>query len=95
MTPMRPRARRQGEGRGDGIIDGGGDDGAYRHQIRRPPLMTRGMNAMFAFVQLAEFEILFFVFWMVAFVLFKDLTSRPEYNQIFVKKLDGLWSQYY
>ncbi|KAK7818641.1 hypothetical protein ACB098_01G196400 [Castanea mollissima] len=51
--------------------------------------MTRAVNAVFDFVRFAEFEILFFLFFFIAFLLFKDLTSRPEYNQILVKKPDG------
>lgn len=55
--------------------------------------LTRAVNAVFAFVRFAEFEILFIFFFLVAFLLFKDLTSRPDYNQIFVKKPGGpdLW----
>ncbi|XP_057538946.1 uncharacterized protein LOC130817329 [Amaranthus tricolor] len=53
--------------------------GSKRHQ---PSLTT----AIFNFFRAAEFEILFFLFFFIAFLLFKDLTSRPEYNQILVKK---------
>ncbi|KAI3956092.1 hypothetical protein MKW98_027406, partial [Papaver atlanticum] len=35
------------------------------------------------------FEILFVLFFLIAFIIFKDLTSRPEYNQILVKKPGG------
>ncbi|KAL3833848.1 hypothetical protein ACJIZ3_008584 [Penstemon smallii] len=49
-------------------------------------LLTRGVNSVFEFVRLAEFEILFVLFFLVAFLIFKDLTSRPEYNQLLVKK---------
>ncbi|OAY62083.1 uncharacterized protein LOC122721292 [Manihot esculenta] len=52
-------------------------------------LLTRMVNAVFAFVKLAEFELLFFFFFLIAFIIFKDLTSRPEYNQILVKKPGG------
>ncbi|XP_051121479.1 uncharacterized protein LOC127244925 [Andrographis paniculata] len=51
-----------------------------------PSLLTRTVNSVFAFVRFAEFEILFVLFFFVAFLIFKDLTSRPEYNDIFVKK---------
>ncbi|KAK7290299.1 hypothetical protein RIF29_04614 [Crotalaria pallida] len=51
--------------------------------------LTRAVMAVFAFVRYAEFEILFFLFFAIAFLLFKDLTSRPEYNQILVKKPGG------
>uniref|UniRef100_A0A0E0CE69 Uncharacterized protein n=1 Tax=Oryza meridionalis TaxID=40149 RepID=A0A0E0CE69_9ORYZ len=58
-----------------------------------PGLLTRAVEKVFRFVRLAEFEILFVLFFLIAFVLFKDLMSRPEYNSIFVKKpdLDGRW----
>ncbi|XP_073127832.1 uncharacterized protein [Henckelia pumila] len=55
----------------------------------QPSLLTRGVNSVFAFVRLAEFEILFVLFFLIAYLLFKDLTSRPEYNQILVKKPGG------
>ncbi|KAK7827191.1 hypothetical protein CFP56_031354 [Quercus suber] len=37
--------------------------------------MTCAMNAVFDFVRFAEFEILFFLFFFIAFLLFKDLVS--------------------
>ncbi|XP_058093330.1 uncharacterized protein LOC131239578 [Magnolia sinica] len=55
----------------------------------RESLLTRAVNSVFAFVRLAEFEILFFLFLIIVFIIFKDLTSRPEYNQILVKKPGG------
>ncbi|KAL8159639.1 hypothetical protein V2J09_001176 [Rumex salicifolius] len=64
---------------------------------RNESSLTRAVNAVFAFVRFAEFEILFLLFFFIAFLLFKDLefstaesavTSRPEYNQILVKKPD-------
>ncbi|CAL0308959.1 unnamed protein product [Lupinus luteus] len=51
--------------------------------------LTRSVMAVFAFVRYAEFEILFFLFFLIAYLLFKDITSRPEYNQILVKKPGG------
>uniref|UniRef100_A0A7N1A356 GRIP/coiled-coil protein n=1 Tax=Kalanchoe fedtschenkoi TaxID=63787 RepID=A0A7N1A356_KALFE len=51
--------------------------------------LTKVVNAVFAFVRFAEFEILFVLFFLVTFLVFKDLTSRPEYNQLLVKKPDG------
>ncbi|KAJ8499409.1 hypothetical protein OPV22_009961 [Ensete ventricosum] len=60
-----------------------------RPPVRRESLLTRAVSSVFAFVRLAEFEILFFLFFFIAFIIFKDLTSRPEYNQIFVKKPGG------
>ncbi|RLN04322.1 hypothetical protein C2845_PM13G23410 [Panicum miliaceum] len=72
--------------RGGGGLGGGrrGDD---------PGILTRAVDKVFRFVRLAEFEILFVLFFLVAFLLFKDLMSRPEYNQLFVKKpdLDDPW----
>ncbi|XP_020599746.1 uncharacterized protein LOC110039126 [Phalaenopsis equestris] len=65
---------------------GGNSGGRRGAQIQRPSLITRAVNSVFSFVRLAEFEILFFVFFVIAFLKFKDLISRPEYNQIFVKK---------
>ncbi|XP_062150441.1 uncharacterized protein LOC133859139 [Alnus glutinosa] len=56
---------------------------------KRESATTRAVNSVFAFVRFAEFEILFVLFFIIAFVLFKDLTSRPEYNQILVKNPGG------
>ncbi|XP_066353148.1 uncharacterized protein [Miscanthus floridulus] len=58
-----------------------------------PGLLTRAVDRVFRFVRLAEFEIFFVLFFLIAFFLFKDLMSRPEYNQLFVKKpdLDDPW----
>ncbi|CAK8566170.1 unnamed protein product [Lathyrus sativus] len=56
--------------------------------------LTRIVDSVFAFVRHAEFEILFFLFFFIAYILFKDITSRSEYNQVFVKKPEGgpeLW----
>jgi len=47
------------------------------------------MNEVFAFVRFAEFEIFFILFFLIAFFFFKNLTSRPEYSQILVKKPGG------
>jgi hypothetical protein len=45
---------------------------------REPGLMTRAVDKVFRFVRLAEFEILFVLFFLIAFILFKDLVSpRP------------------
>ncbi|KAL6644483.1 hypothetical protein ACP70R_016091 [Stipagrostis hirtigluma subsp. patula] len=68
----------------------GGGGGGRRGE---PGLLTRAVDKVFRFVRLAEFEILFVLFFLVAFLLFKDLMSRPQYNQIFVKKpdLDDPW----
>ncbi|KDO64283.1 hypothetical protein CISIN_1g0351061mg, partial [Citrus sinensis] len=34
---------------------------------------SRAVSAVFAFVRLAEFEILFFLFLVITFIVFKDL----------------------
>ncbi|CAH1429554.1 unnamed protein product [Lactuca virosa] len=52
-------------------------------------LLTRAVDSVFTFIRFAEFEILFVLFFVIAFIIFKDLTSRPEYNQILVKKPGG------
>ncbi|RDY05328.1 hypothetical protein CR513_10849 [Mucuna pruriens] len=59
---------------------------ARRGETRNESLLTRAVRAVFAFVRNAEFEILFFLFFFIAYLLFKDITSRPEYNQLLVKK---------
>ncbi|KAJ9171576.1 hypothetical protein P3X46_014926 [Hevea brasiliensis] len=56
---------------------------------RDESVLTRTVNAVFAFIKFAEFEMLFLFFFLIAFIIFKDLTSRPEYNQILVKKPGG------
>ncbi|XP_027087940.1 uncharacterized protein LOC113782975 [Coffea eugenioides] len=63
--------------------------GGRRDYNDSPSLLTRAVNSVFAFVRLAEFEILFVLFFIIAYLIFKDLTSRPEYNQILVKKPGG------
>ncbi|KAE9458500.1 hypothetical protein C3L33_09597, partial [Rhododendron williamsianum] len=57
-------------------------------------LLTRSVTSVFNFVRFAEFEILFVLFFVVAFIIFKDLTATPEYNQILVK-IGGLTRQVY
>lgn len=39
----------------------------------RESALTRAVNSVFAFFRLAEFEILFFLFFLIAFLIFKDL----------------------
>ncbi|KAL4192555.1 hypothetical protein AMTRI_Chr06g172550 [Amborella trichopoda] len=36
-------------------------------------LLTKAVKAVFAFVKLAEFEILFVLFFLIAYIIFKDL----------------------
>ncbi|XP_057428930.1 uncharacterized protein LOC130722262 [Lotus japonicus] len=62
---------------------------ARRVETRNESGLTRVVESVFAFVRHAEFEILFFLFFFIAYLLFKDITSRPEYNQMFVKKPGG------
>ncbi|KAK7305603.1 hypothetical protein VNO77_43509 [Canavalia gladiata] len=62
---------------------------AKRVESRNESLLTRAVRAVFVFARQAEFEILFFLFFFIAYIVFKDITSRPEYNQIFVKKPGG------
>ncbi|MQL72494.1 hypothetical protein Taro_004834 [Colocasia esculenta] len=82
-------------------VPGDDDDGGPRAGDRglEGSFLTRCVNSVFAFVRLAEFEILFVLFFVVAFLVFKELTSRPQYNQILVKKPgdDDFWpfSSYY
>ncbi|CAN4094727.1 unnamed protein product [Withania somnifera] len=59
-----------------------------RDELPSPSILTRAVDSVFDFARFAEFEILFVLFSLVAYVIFKDLTSRPEYNQILVKKPD-------
>ncbi|XP_057788854.1 uncharacterized protein LOC131005787 [Salvia miltiorrhiza] len=70
-----------------------GFDGVRRRRavesLPPPSVLTRAVSSVFSFVRFAEFEILFVLFFLTAFVIFKDLTSRPEYNDIMVKKPGG------
>jgi len=59
--------RQQRGGVGGGL--GGGRTGDD------PGLLTSAVDKVFRFVRLAEFEILFVLFFLVAFLLFKDLVS--------------------
>ncbi|XVF20443.1 hypothetical protein REPUB_Repub12eG0000900 [Reevesia pubescens] len=65
-----------------------GDSG--RGRGRKGWTLSNAVNKMFEYFRLAEFEILFFLFFIIVFLIFKDLTSRPEYNQLLVKKPGGL-----
>ncbi|KAL3523328.1 hypothetical protein ACH5RR_016162 [Cinchona calisaya] len=47
--------------------------GGGRQDYDSPSLLTRAVNSVFAFVRLAEFEILFVLFFLIAYVIFKDL----------------------
>ncbi|CAA7029909.1 unnamed protein product [Microthlaspi erraticum] len=64
--------------------------GTNRVDMRRDDsLLTRFVDSVFYYFRLAEFEILFVLFVVIAYVIFKDLTSRPEYNRILVEKPGG------
>ncbi|KAK6144974.1 hypothetical protein DH2020_021803 [Rehmannia glutinosa] len=74
----------------DGVRRRREDSSSFSASSSSPPsLLTRSVDSVFAFVRFAEFEILFVLFFLVAFLIFKDLTSRPEYNDILVKKPGG------
>ncbi|KAK8958115.1 Long-chain-alcohol oxidase FAO2 [Platanthera guangdongensis] len=82
LEEMGPRFRRLAS-RKDYIIDcdlpdmptsGGGGGGRFGGQVQRQSLLTRAVNAVFSFVRLAEFEILFLFFFVIAFLKFKDLS---------------------
>ncbi|MFS8015321.1 hypothetical protein Hanom_Chr15g01354991 [Helianthus anomalus] len=47
---------------------------------------TRAVDSMFWFVRFAEFEILFILFFVIAFIIFKDLVS-PLFQFFFYIKL--------
>jgi hypothetical protein len=51
--------------------------GAGGRRREDPGLLTRAVDKVFRFVRLAEFEILFVLFFLIAFILFKDLVSTP------------------
>jgi hypothetical protein len=46
-----------------------------QQRVMQPSLLTRAVDSVFRFVRLAEFEILFVLFFVIAFLLFKDLVS--------------------
>ena len=48
-----------------------------------PGLLTRAVDRVFRFVRLAEFEIFFVLFFLIAFFLFKDLVT-PHTNLAFL-----------
>jgi hypothetical protein len=49
-----------------------------------PGLLTRAVDKVFRFVRLAEFEIFFVLFFLIAFILFKDLVSTPTLLDVFL-----------
>ncbi|KAG5523124.1 hypothetical protein RHGRI_035064 [Rhododendron griersonianum] len=65
-----------------------------RKRYQNESLLTWSVTSVFNFVRFTEFEILFVLFFVVTFIIFKDLTIRPEYNQILLK-IGGLTRQIY
>jgi hypothetical protein len=53
-----------------------------RRQQRGPPasLITRAVDWVFTMVRNAEFEILFVLFFVIAYLLFKDLVWRWPFH---------------
>jgi hypothetical protein len=49
-----------------------------------PGLLTRAVDKVFRFVRLAEFEIFFVLFFLIAFILFKDLVSTSTLLDVFL-----------
>ncbi|CAL2244462.1 unnamed protein product [Prunus armeniaca] len=86
-TPLLPTTK---------VTEGRRDRGGAREMGKRvgsrnsnESALTRWVQSVFGFVKFAEFEILFVLFFVIAFLVFKDLTSRPEYSQLLVKKPGG------
>ena len=48
---------------------------ARRVETRNELALTRAVGAVFAFVRYAEFEILFFLFFVIAYIVFKDIVT--------------------
>jgi hypothetical protein len=42
--------------------------------------LTRTVKSIFGFFRFAEFEILFVLFFVIAFIIFKDLVSIPLFS---------------
>lgn len=91
---------RAGEGSSDAGAADSSDPGE-RAEVRRftgasmrrwqqaadaPSLFTRAVGSVINLVRVAEFEILFISLFVLAVLLFKDLTARPEYNQILFQR---------
>lgn len=57
-----------------------------QQRVMQPSLLTRAVDSVFEFVRLAEFEILFVLFFAIAFLLFKDLVRKavtsPEFSSL-------------
>jgi hypothetical protein len=51
----------------------GGGRGGSVNRVHGESVISKAVNSVFAFVRLAEFEILFVLFFLIAFLIFKDL----------------------
>jgi hypothetical protein len=67
-----------------------------------PGLLTRAVDRVFRFVRLAEFEIFFVLFFLIAFFLFRDLVSahtnlafRLRWNWDRIEYAWCVWSVWY
>ncbi|KAJ0079122.1 hypothetical protein Patl1_23627 [Pistacia atlantica] len=57
---------------------------------REESALTRGVTAVFSFVKFAEFEVLFLLFFIIAFIVFKDLVLMPLQLVIVVEEFSVL-----
>ncbi|RYR79350.1 hypothetical protein Ahy_A01g004176 [Arachis hypogaea] len=48
---------------------------ARRVEARNDSALTRAVGKVFAFVRYAEFEILFLLFFIIAYIVFKDIVT--------------------
>lgn len=46
-----------------------------KQRLTQPSLLSRAVDSVFRFVRLAEFEILFVLFFVIVYLLFKDLVN--------------------
>ncbi|KAK6793794.1 hypothetical protein RDI58_007247 [Solanum bulbocastanum] len=53
--------------------------GGRRDEVPSRSILTRAVDSVFDFVRLAEFEILFVFFFVVAYVIFKDLENACSF----------------
>ncbi|WMV19569.1 hypothetical protein MTR67_012954 [Solanum verrucosum] len=57
--------------------------GGRRDEVPSRSILTRAVDSVFDFVRLAEFEILFVFFFVVAYVIFKDLGQSSSRKKLF------------
>jgi len=56
---------------------------------RDDSLLTRFVDSVFYFFRLAEFEILFVLFMLITYVIFKDLVNSSDYRgYVLLNQLD-------